>query len=305
MKFKILTFFLIITNSAIFAEEAMKKNVIYEFGFKIQKFTYIPYEFNSNNSSIFNKKSDLKKNSDIIYPFFLKFRNYDKKFGFDFDITSIRTNDPYFENDIFTSYGVGKTKFLLGNFKRDEYNFNFFYLPLTNPNLFYFGLGIKKIDRIFEQSVIATNGNTYNKINSIGFNIPIRSSIRIFDNFDINLGLDTYFTFGSRQAIEQYAYNGSSNGQNYPIIYYTYTNPNTISQISGYLLDFSFSYIIFDNFKFYCGANRNQSLIRFINSNEREFRYFGNTQTLYIYTEPKDRKFDTINNIYFGVSYFL
>jgi outer membrane protein (TIGR04327 family) len=306
MKFIIYALISLFCFSSLLYSETKKDNLSYEFGFKIQQSTYLPYEFKSIRSDPFIDKSELKNNKNLIYPFFVKFRNYDKKYGIDFDVMSLRTNNPYFESFQLSSNSFYNSKYEIGNIERNEINLNFLYMPLPNPKILYFGFGLKKLDREYQYNPTSLIGTNYDKFNTYGFNIPIRSNIQIFDNFFLNLALDPYLTVGKRHFIEQTALNANSSlTGNYPIIWYTYTNPNAITQVTGFQADVSISYIFFDNFKFYIGINRNQSQIRYINSNEKEYRYYGDQKYLLFFPESQDSRFDTINSFYFGSAFML
>ncbi len=136
---------IIILSFPIYSEESKLKEKSIEFGIKFQTISYLPYEFKSTKNLLDNENSKLGNNKDVIYPAFLKYRNFKTKFGIDFDMASFRINN--------ATYRDSPINFLyentLSSIRTDEFNLNFYYLPMdSNPNLFYFGLGFKKIDRL-------------------------------------------------------------------------------------------------------------------------------------------------------------
>lgn len=300
----ILTFFITGLN----AEESSTKQTYAEFGIKIQNINYQPYEFRPKSELFTNSKSKLSYSKDQIYPAFARYRNYTKKFGIDFDIASFDISNSYYR----ATNLPNNTHFRLGNSSRDEFNLNFFYLPFNNyPNIFYFGLGIKKIDRLYQLQNDYRSDRIYSdKIASYGFILPFRSNINIFDNFFINLALDPYITIGKRKFVNQSAYSLTFGDNSYPVIYYTYTNPNSITEIIGYQADVSLSYSFLETWKFYLGGTINKSRIRFINSNQTNYELWGETNRLSISSDNSgnfsynkyNSKYDTFTSLYFGIS---
>lgn len=290
----------------IYGEENTNNRESYEFGIKFQKITFVPYEYKSIYSRLIEPKSSLKNNDDLIFPAFFKYRNFDKKFGIDIDLQTLKTNNLTYDSIDTMPSGSFYYQNRLGSVRRDDFNVNFLYLPFnSNPQILHFGLGIKKIDREFTTENLNSSGIYYDKINTHGLSIPIKSNINIFENFDINLAFDPYITLGSRKYIKQNIFTSYYDNAQYPFIIYSYTNPNAIAQILGFQIDVSFSYRFFDRFKFYFGLNRNHSEIKFIHSNEANYRYFDGTKTLLYFPETQDRRFDSINSIYFGISTIL
>lgn len=292
----------------ISAQETKNKDVHIEFGIKAQNVMYKPYEYRPTIDLLTNSKAKLNNNTDLVYPAFAKYRNFNKKFGVDFDMISIDiSNATYRDNN--ASFNTG---FQLGNIRRDEFNLNFYYLPFeSNPNIFYFGLGIKKIDRFYQnQNEYRSSGLYSDKINAYGFSIPFRSHINIIDRLDLNLSLDPYIAFGRRKLVNQFSSTGFNGFNSYPIVFLTDTNPNSIAEIAGYQADVSLSYVIFENWKLYLGGSINKSRVRFINSQETRYTYFGDTNNLIIrsdrdlFTQNKyTSKYDSFSSIYFGISF--
>ncbi|MCW7483224.1 hypothetical protein [Leptospira kanakyensis] len=300
----ILTFFITSLN----AEESSTKQTYAEFGIKIQNINYKPYEFRPKSELFTNSKSKLSYSEDQIFPAFAKYRNYTKKFGIDFDMASFDISNSFYRaTNLPNSY-----QFKIGNSSRDEFNLNFYYLPFNNhPNIFYFGFGLKKIDRLYQiQNDYRSERLFSDKIVSYGIIVPFRSNINIFENLFLNLGLDPYITLGKRKFVNQTAYSNSFGQNEYPVIYYTDTNPNSITEIIGYQADLSLSYTFLETWKLYIGGTINKSRIRFINSNQTNYEYWGDANRLYItsdnsgilsYNKYKS-KYDTFTSLYFGIS---
>lgn len=308
MKKKITIITLLILAVKISAQDSKNKDFYLEFGIKTQNVRYKPYEYRPTIDLVTNSKAKLNNNEDLTFPAFAKYRNYNKKFGVDFDMISIDiSNASYRDNS--ASFNTGSQ---LGNIRRDEFNLNFYYLPFeSNPNIFYFGVGIKKIDRLYQtQNEYRSSALYSDKINAYGFTIPFRSQINIIDQLDLNLALDPYITFGKRKHVNQFSFNGFNGFNSYPIIFLTETNPNSITEIAGYQADISLSYIIFQNWKFYIGGSINKSRVRFIDSQENRYTYFGDTNNLIIrsdrdpFAQNKYKsKYDSFSSIYFGISF--
>ncbi|MCW7479652.1 hypothetical protein [Leptospira kanakyensis] len=300
MKLKTLISIFLISTSILYAEESKNKPTTFEYGLKAQNFTYFPYE---TTKSFGYNKSELKNNKELVYLPFFKYRNTNKKFGFDFDMVDIKTYDLYYKAYYFYN-GFFPTTYGFGNVQRQEYRFNFFYLPFENQ-VFYFGLGILKIDRFYkvENYEYASNINS-DKINSYGISVPIRSKIEIVDGLELNLGFDPYVTYGRRNYTNQRVSNSVYHENTYgPYFYLVKSNPNNITEILGFQAEISLSYKFYDNLRFYVGFSRNQSIVRSINMDQTTYTYYGATNQLYVYGENKyTRMVDTHNSIYFGVS---
>ncbi|TGL85530.1 hypothetical protein EHQ68_17120 [Leptospira congkakensis] len=300
MKLKIFISIFLISTSILYAEESKTKSATFEYGLKGQNFTYFPYE---TTRSFGYNQSELKNNKDFVYLPFFKYRSTSKNFGFDFDMVDIKTNDLYYKAYYFYN-GFFPTTYGFGNVQRQEYRFNFFYLPFENQ-VFYFGLGILKIDRFYkiENYEYASNINS-DKINSYGISVPLRSKFELVDGLELNLGFDPYVTYGKRnytnQRVSNIVYYENAYG---PYFYLIKTNPNNITEILGFQAEISLSYKFYDNLRFYVGFSRNQSTVRSINLDQTTYTYYGATNQLYVYGESKyTRLVDTHNSIYFGIS---
>lgn len=151
-----------------------------EFGFKAMKFDFDPYEYSYlklNNAS----KKQLEGNKGTIFPFFIKYNDLSKNYGLEFDILSYNIANPHYDIYFANRSGISTTNIQFGNIRRDEFNLNFlYYYNQNNPNIFYFGLGIKRIERLSQDR--STVFSYEEKINSIGLKIPLRSTIDIIEN---------------------------------------------------------------------------------------------------------------------------
>lgn len=49
----------------------------------------------------------------------------------------------------------------------------------------------------------------YDKINSYGLSVPLRSKIQIFDRMELNLGFDPYVTYRNRNYVNRRSGNSS------------------------------------------------------------------------------------------------
>lgn len=232
-----------------------------------------------------------------------KYRNTSNKFGFEFDMIDVKLNNPYYKGVLFSPNSLGST-FTYGNVQRQEFRFNFFYLPLDNE-LFYFGLGILKIDRFYQNQNYEEFSNIYSdKIYSYGISLPMRSKFQFFDGFELNLGFDPYVTYGNRNYVNQRVssrmiYEDRSG----PYFYLSKTNPNNITEILGFQAEISLSYRFYENLKLYVGFSRNQSKIRSMNFDQTNYTYLGAINHLYVTSENKyDRLVDTHSSVYFGIS---
>ncbi|MCG6140473.1 hypothetical protein [Leptospira mtsangambouensis] len=298
MKLKTLISIFFFSTSVLFAEESNSISKTFEYGLKAQNITYFPYE---TSSTFRQSQSNLKNNKDFAYLPFIKYRNKGNKFGFDFDMIDVNLNNPYFKGVLLGNNAISST-ITYGNAKRQEFRFNFFYLPMESE-IFYFGLGILKIDRFYKNQNFEDYSIIYSdKINSYGISLPLRSKIQLYEGLEINLGFDPYLTYGNRHYVNQrfsQVYNGDgSRGSSF---YLTKTNPNNITEILGFQAEISLSYKFYENFRFYIGFSRNQSKIRSINFDQTNYSY--RNDFLYItsgYTFEK--LIDTHNSIYFGIS---
>ncbi|PJZ47317.1 hypothetical protein [Leptospira brenneri] len=300
MKFqKIISIFLIST-SILYAEESKPKPATFEYGLKVQNITYFPYETNTVDAS---QKSDLKNNKDLVYLPFFKYRNTNNKFGFDFDMTNIKISDPYYQVQSLFSRLIPYA-YTYGNVQRQEYRLNFFYLPFDNQ-IFYLGLGLLKIDRLYNVENYDVATYIYSdKINSYGISVPLRSNIQFFDRFSLNLGFDPYVSYGRRSYVNQRTgYSYYMDDRFGPYFFTSRTNPNNVTEILGYQAEVSLSYQFYDNLKIYIGFSRNQSIIRSKNFDQTNFSYYGTRNLLLVsHGSSTERLIDTYNSIYFGVS---
>jgi outer membrane protein (TIGR04327 family) len=306
MKKTILLFILFFTKS-IFGDENLNENTYSEFGIKYQSIIYNPYEFRPINDIITNSKSKLKHSKDIIYPGFAKYRNYSKNYGIDFDYVSFDiSNASYRDSNLPNGF-----KRIINYVRRDEFNLNFYYIPFENsPDLFLIGLGIKKIDRVNDNQDDGFSVSISNdKINAYGVSIPVRSKVNLLDNLYLNLSIDPYIAAGKRKFKAEYAFSSRGLSGSYNNFLYTYTNPNSITEILGFQADLSFSYKLLNKWNFYIGGSINNSRFRFINSQERRFRYDGSEDRLIIFDDrinnlesKKNSNFDKFTSIYFGIS---
>ncbi|PJZ47321.1 hypothetical protein [Leptospira brenneri] len=300
MKLKTIISIFLISTSILYAEESKSKPATYEYGLKVQNITFFPYE--GIRTGGFNQ-SELKNNKELVYLPFFKYRNTNKQFGFDFDMIDIKISDPYYKAFHFNN-SLLPTAYSLGNVQRQEYRFNFFYLPLENQ-LFYFGLGLLKIDRLYNvENYDFASSISHDKINSYGISIPLRSKIELIDGLELNLGFDPYVTYGRRnyvnQRVSSVMYYEDKPG---PYFYLAKTNPNNITEIFGFQAEISLSYKFYDNLRLYVGFIRNQSTIRSINFDRTNYTYVGAQDHLYVTNENKyNRSIDTHNSIYLGIS---
>ncbi|EOQ90104.1 outer membrane protein, TIGR04327 family [Leptospira yanagawae serovar Saopaulo str. Sao Paulo = ATCC 700523] len=305
MNLKTLLLIFFLSTNILFAQDAVEERKTnpktYEYGLKGQNFTYVPFE---TNSIIAYNKSDLRNNKDLVYLPFFKYRNMEKKFGFDFDMVNIKLADPYQKTFYLGSNGLFPSAIPYGNFQRQEYRFNFFYMPLENQ-IFYFGLGLLKIDRMYEvENYEFTDSIRYDKINSYGISIPLRSNIQIWEGLELNLGLDPYITYGNRDYVNQWTGNRySADGRYGPYFSLSKTNPNNITEILGFQAEISLSYKIYDQTRLYFGFMRNQSKIRSINFDQTNYTYYGADNQLYVTSRsPFESAIDTHSSYYLGIS---
>lgn len=116
----------------------------------------------------------------------------------------------------------------------------------------------------------------YDKINSYGLSVPLRSKIQIFDRMELNLGFDPYVTYRNRNYVNRRSGNSSyEDGLRGPYFFLVKTNPNNITEILGFQAEISLSYKFYDNLRFYLGFSRNQSTIRSINFDRTNYTYEG------------------------------
>lgn len=305
MNFKTLLFLFFLNTTFLFAQDAVdvqKTNPkTYEYGLKGQNFTYVPFE---TSQRIGYNKSDLRNNKDLVYLPFFKYRNMEKQFGFDFDMVNIKLADPYQKTFYMGNNGLFPSAVPYGNFQRQEYRFNFFYMPLESQ-IFYFGIGLLKIDRMYQVENYEQASNIrYDKINSYGISIPLRSKIQILEGLELNLGFDPYITYGNRDYVNQRTGTSfSSDGRVGPYFSLTKTNPNNVTEILGFQAEISLSYQVYDTIRLYFGFMRNQSKIRSINFDQTNYTYFGSDNQLYVSSRnPFEKAIDTHHSFYFGVS---
>lgn len=300
MKLKSVVCIFLVSTAILNAEETKSKLATFEYGLKAQNITYFPYE---TNSSLRQSQTNLKNNKDLAYLPFFKYRNTSNKIGFEFDMIDVKLNNPYYKG-VFFGPNASPTTFTYGNVQRQEFRFNFFYLPLENE-LFYFGLGILKIDRLYKNQNYDEFSNIYSdKINSYGISLPLRSKIKFVEGLELNLGFDPYVTYGNRnfvnQRVSSITYYENRPG---PYFYLSKTNPNNITEILGFQAEISLSYQFYENFKLYVGFSRNQSKIRSINFNQTNYSYIGAINQLIVTSEYSfERLIDTHSSIYFGIS---
>ncbi|MBM9548576.1 hypothetical protein JWG40_16240 [Leptospira sp. 201903074] len=300
MKLKSVVCIFLVSTAILNAEETKSKLATFEYGLKAQNITYFPYE---TNSSLRQSQTNLKNNKDLAYLPFFKYRNTSNKIGFEFDMIDVKLNNPYYKG-VFFGPNASPTTFTYGNVQRQEFRFNFFYLPLENE-LFYFGLGILKIDRLYKNQNYDEFSNIYSdKINSYGILLPLRSKIKFVEGLELNLGFDPYVTYGNRnfvnQRVSSITYYENRPG---PYFYLSKTNPNNITEILGFQAEISLSYQFYENFKLYVGFSRNQSKIRSINFNQTNYSYIGAINQLIVTSEYSfERLIDTHSSIYFGIS---
>ncbi|EMY69819.1 hypothetical protein [Leptospira vanthielii] len=198
MKLKTSICLLIVSSSLLYAEEPKLQTKTFEYGLKAQNITYFPYE----TSTLRQSQSKLKNNKDLVYLPFFKYRDTNRKFGFEFDMMDVKLNNPYYTG-VLTGANALSTTFSYGNIQRQEYRFNFLYYPLENE-LFYFGLGVLKIDRFYKNQNYEEFSYIYSdKINSYGISMPLRSKIKLMDGLELNLGFDPYVTYGNRNYVNQ------------------------------------------------------------------------------------------------------
>ncbi|MBM9592428.1 hypothetical protein JWG41_20050 [Leptospira sp. 201903075] len=300
MRLNNLIFLFFVSSSILNAEGTVTKPATFEYGLNAQNITYFPYE---TNKSFGYNQSELKNNKELVCLPFFKYRNTNKNFGFDFDMVDIRTSNLYYKAYYFNN-SIYPTTYGFGNAQRQEYRFHFYYLPFDHQ-IFYFGLGLLKIDRFYnvENYQVASLINS-DKINSYGISVLLRSKIQLMDGLELNLGFDPYVTYGNRNFVNQRVSNGYyADGAVGPYFYLSKTNPNNITEILGFQAEISLSYQFYDHLKFYVGFSRNQSTIRSINFDKTNYTYVGAIDHLYVTNEKKyDRLVDTYNSIYFGIS---
>lgn len=305
MYLKTLLMIFFLSTNILFAQEpheVQKTNAkTFEYGLRVQNFTYVPFE---TNERIGYNKSDLRNNKDLVYLPFFKYRNMEKQFGFDFDMVNIKLSDPYQKTFYMGNNGFFPSAVAFGNFQRQEYRFNFFYMPLESQ-IFYFGLGLLKIDRYYNvENFENASSIRYDKINSYGISLPLRSKIQIWDGLELNLGFDPYITYGNRDYVNQRTgTNYSSDGRVGPYFSLSKTNPNNITEILGFQTEISLSYKLYDNIRLYFGFMRNQSKIRSINFDQTNYTYFGSDNQLFVTSRnPFEKAIDTHHSFYFGIS---
>ncbi|TGK99620.1 hypothetical protein [Leptospira levettii] len=305
MNLKPFLFLLFLSTNFLLAQEAIESRKTnpktYEYGLKGQNFTYVPFE---TKGIIGYNQSDIRNNKDLVYLPFFKYRNPEKQFGFEFDMVNIKLDDPYRKTFYSNSNGLFPSAIPYGNFQRQEYRFHLLYMPIESQ-IFYFGLGLLKIDRMYQVENYEFAYNIrHDKINSYGISIPLRSKIQIFDGFEFNLGFDPYVTYGNRDYANQRSSTMySSDGRVGPYFTLAKTNPNNITEILGFQAEVSLSYKVYDQIRLYFGFMRNQSKIRSINFEQRNYTYYGADNELYVSSRsPFERAIDTHNSFYFGIS---
>lgn len=302
---KISLILLLLVAFQIKAEEEIdnnKKTAKTEFGFKVMKFDFVPHEYSSNDFSNASKKP-LNGNSGTIYPFFVKYNDLSKKYGLEFDILSYNIANPDYNLQAASRNGINVTNIDFGNIRRDEFNLNYlhYYNP-TQPTLFYFGLGIKKIDRLSQDR---SNVFSYEeKINTIGLKIPLRSTIELGNNLNLNLAFDPYYTLGKRNYRDERAYNYiATDGMTYPYVRILLEDRSTITQIHGFDSEVSLVYSVLENYKISLGYIYSKSHITLKNNSDKMFSYFGYGNNVYLNNIVNSMKTDHFRSIYLSVSY--
>ncbi|TGL15584.1 hypothetical protein [Leptospira meyeri] len=298
MKLKTLISIFLFPTFVLYAEESKPSSKTFEYGLKAQNITYFPYE---TSSTFRQSQSNLKNNKDFAYLPFIKYRNNIDKFGFDFDMIDLHLNNPYFKGVLLGNNAI-PTTISYGNVQRQEFRFSFFYLPMDNE-IFYFGLGILKIDRFYKNQNFDDFSNIYSdKINSYGISLPLRSKLQLYEGLELNLGFDPYITYGNRHYVNQRFSQGYyGDGSRSSSFYLTKTNPNNLTEILGFQAEISLSYKFYENFRFYIGFSRNQSKIRSINFDQTNYSY--RDDHLFVSSGYAFEKLiDTHNSIYLGIS---
>ncbi|EMY63542.1 hypothetical protein [Leptospira terpstrae] len=273
-----------------------------EFGFKAMKFDFIPYEYSYlkiNNAS----KKPLEGNSGTIYPFFIKYNDLSKNYGFEFDILSYNIANSNYDIVSANRTGFNNTNIQFGNIGRNEFNFNFlYYYNQNNPTIFYIGIGIKKIDRLSQD-----RSNTFSyeeKVNSIGLKIPLRSSFDLNENIKLNLAFDPYYTLGNRNYRDERAYNYRGNdGFTYPYIRVLLEDKNTIAQIHGFDFEASLAYSFLSNYKISLGYIYNKSHLSLKNNSDKMLVFDGFGNNVSIDNVVNSTRTDTFRSIYLSLSY--
>ncbi|TGM13635.1 hypothetical protein EHQ82_19230 [Leptospira selangorensis] len=305
MNRKILYLFITLIAFQVNAQESYldnKPNSKTEFGFKAMKFDFIPYEYSYLKFNNASKKS-LEGNSGIIYPFFLKFNDLSKKYGFEFDILSYNISNSNYDLVSGSRNGFVTNNIEFGYIRRDEFNLNYlYYYNQSNPTILYFGLGLKKIDRLSQDrsSVFSYE----EKINSVGIKIPIRSTLDLSENLKLNLAFDPYYTLGNRNYRDERAYNYRGNdGLSYPYIRLLLEDKNTIAQIHGFDFEASLAYSFLNNYKISLGYIYNKSHYSLKNNSDKMFVYDGFGNNVSISNIVNSMKTDLFRSVYLSLSY--
>ncbi|WP_244944528.1 LA_2444/LA_4059 family outer membrane protein [Leptospira bandrabouensis] len=270
MKKQILTTTLIFLTSVIYGQT---KTPTIESGIRIQHTEFIPYDYSRRVTDADPywgiKVNKLRNNTKTINPFFLIYKNFEKGFSLEVDYSKIQIERANYDTDFILENQISRRKNYSINNERSDLKFNAYFHPNQQfSELFAFGLGIRKIDRIRNASDL--NYSIEEKFISLGPQIVFKSKIPITEQLSFNLGIDLYHTQGKRHY--NYSSLFYSPSDNYSYVETVKGNGNTIGIFRGFETNLSLKYNFLENFNIAIGYNYNYSYLKYENLND--FRYY-------------------------------
>ncbi|EMY77796.1 outer membrane protein, TIGR04327 family [Leptospira weilii serovar Ranarum str. ICFT] len=274
-----------------------------EIGIRVQRSIYTPSEYNRilnfSNGRI-NNYSELHGNQKTIVPFYIRHFDSENRYGFEFQFTRNSLYNANYTNFYVSASDNGSYRNYLYDTERTDYKFNYFRLDSTpKAKLFYWGAGLRKIDKIKESS--SRFLNMEEKIISYGIQLVARSNLNLYKNLDLNLGLDIYYTQGQRNYYYQSGYNVSINDTQFIYVFKVFADPKTIGVFRGAEADVSLSYLLSNRYKFYFGFSYNRAYFRYRNFSDYSLTYLKDQIGYTQYYDNGAGKED-IKGFYLGVS---
>jgi outer membrane protein (TIGR04327 family) len=262
-----------------------------------QTYTYSPYEYNSSTNNP-NKdfqilQSQLQQNSKVMVPFGLRYENLNHKFWIEtsyFEIESVNPNTIQWKTDAKESTlqriyfpALGRSEFELNAYKIIE---------VCNSCKLGLGGGIKNINKyIYGQNI--GSGAFQEYYFTYGPQLSLRLEWNVFSKFFINLGLDGFYSQGTR-----FSDNLKTKSDQ---IQMTLASAGTRGMYRGYESDLSIQYRIFESIKFGFGYNRIDSFFSYLNNESYLLTFYDSSRTqesFLISQNIRNGNFDSLRGFY-------